>query len=184
MPNVPPGEIEDIHTDKYYVDYEGPHGEHTFLLRMASGTVSGTALARVAAFVNAIKGFVFTGTVFNQVRFSAAASKVSFPTTWTPITATSGITHTEALHPRFMSFVGRDSANVRTRIMLLGATPAVDADYRLLETEVSGSLDAAFTALRSTTTPFLTVNGLVPFWAPYVNTGYHAYFQRKRRRIG
>jgi hypothetical protein len=175
-------EIPDTFTDRYYLDYEGPAGAHTLLFRFLPATPLADVTTRLTAVITAMKAWVVPQVSFKTLRRAAAGSPFSFNVAWTPIVGTSATAIAAAGYPQFVSWLGRDSGGVRVRWTLHGASVASDADYRILGSE-NASVQAVITALAATGPSLLTVNGLVPFIAPYANTGYNAYFQRKRRKV-
>lgn len=172
----------DTFTERYMLDYEGPTGKHTLMFRFVPGILLADATARITAIVNTMRAFVVPATSFNQLRRASAGSPFSFNVDWTPIVGTSATPITSKDYPQFVTWLGRDSSGKRVRWTLHGASIEPDADYRLLGSE-NTSVQAVINALKATGPSVLTVTGLVPFINPYANTGYNAYFQRKRRRV-
>jgi len=173
---------EDIYTARYYVDYEGLSGKHTMMFRFAPEVTDTEARTRITAVLTQLKTTVPASTVFNGLRRAAAGSAFSFPITWTNIVGTNATVPTANQYPQFISYVGRDVAGTRVRVTVHGVSGGPDTDYRYLENE-QASVAAALVALRATGPSILTKGGLVPFWNSYANTGYNAYFQRKRRKV-
>lgn len=175
--------VPDIHTDRYWADYEGPAGKHSMLFRFLPSVSEADAVTRITAVLNQFKTQVPATVQFNQVRKSFAGSNVSFPITWTPIVGTNATPLVGAQFPNFISYVGRDMNGVRTRMTLQGVPNIPDTDFRLLSGEVP-SVAATLAALRAIAPSIMTVSGLIPIWNSYANTGVNAYFQRQRRKEG
>jgi len=179
--NLP--DIEDIYSQRYYLDYEGAMGKHTMLFRFAPSASEADCKQKIINVVTAWRAQAHTSVTWNVLRYSAPGSHVSFPTTWTPIVGTHATAQLPQNYPAFLSVVGRDSEGRRARMMMFGVTATPDTDYRYHSTD-HAQYAAIITAFKAATpTPLVSKGGLVVFWNDYVNSGYHAYFQRKRRQV-
>lgn len=172
----------DVYTDRYWLRYQGAGGTHEMLFRFLPATPDADAKAKILEVVTTLKVFVPVTTSFNGMRFAAAGSVNSFPTTWASVAGTNGAGVPANGAPAFFTWVGRDSGGTRIRLTLLGTVDQPDANYRRTPAE-SPSVAAVIASLRDVTpTAIVTVAGLIPIWADYANVGYNAYFQRKLRR--
>jgi len=173
---------QDIYTARYYVDYETITGRHTMLLRLLPEVSVADAKTRIIAFLNVLKTYAPTTTSFAGLRHAAPGSPFSFSTSWTPIAGTSAATFLPPMYASFVSLVGRDSSGVRTRITLHVTTATPDVDYRTDPIESAGAVNL-LAAVAAGPNQFVSKAGFLPIWNQYLNNGYNAYFQRKRRRV-
>lgn len=170
-------------TDRYFLDYEGPAGQHTVLFRFAPSAVQADAIDKVEQVATAMAPFLTPDTTFHQLRVSQSGTLVSFPVAWTPIDGTSEDTMTPEEYPNFVSWVGRDQSGVRVRWTLQGIPLNPDADYRIPAGD-NVAVQAVLSALSGGAALLVTASGAVPILNQYANFGRNAYFQRQRRRVG
>ena len=176
-------EIEDDYTKRYFLDYEGPAGKHTMLFRFDPSASDADCKGKITNVVNALKTQVHSTVLFNGLRYSAPATRVSFPTTWTTIVGTNTITPLPQNYPAFISLVGRDTQGRRARLMLLGVSGVPDADYRIQRQDHAQYATIIDTVRAATPTPLMSKGGFTVIWNDYINAGFHSYFQRKRRIV-
>jgi hypothetical protein len=168
-------------TDRYWVDYEGPAGKHSIMFRFPSAAVESAAITTIRAIITAMRIFQPTTATFIGLRKSEALTVVSFPKAWDPIVGLNSGTFTANMYPQFISWVGRDSNGIRVRYTLQGCPFVPDTDYRLPRPS-SADVDAVLDAFDAATEKPVTAGALVPVMNNYANTGFNAYFQRKRRK--
>lgn len=167
---------------RLFIDYEGPMGQHTLQFRQSAGDSSAVAATKAAEFINTVKGIVYNGVTFNAARWAVAGSNVSNPIAWTPIAGTAAGTQAAAAFPIFVSWIGRTTGGRRVRLFLYGTNINPDSDFRLGIGDATW-VSASVSRLNSSPYPIYGIDGLPPVWKSYVNVGYNAYFQRKRRVV-
>lgn len=175
--------LPDNLTDRYWVDYSGLMGKHSMLFRTIPGTDLEAATARIVEVVQTLTAWSFTTTVFFQLRRSVVGTDVSFPVPWTPIAGGATAQQLPQDYPQFVSWVGRGLDGVRVKFSLQGTNVEADADYRQYA-DNTPQVAATIAALSDPVTPFVTASGGQFILNNYANTGFNAYFQRKRRRSG
>jgi hypothetical protein len=168
-------------TDRYWVDYEGLAGKHSIMFRFPSATAEEDATARILAIINAMRIFQPTSASFIGLRKSEALTTVSFPRAWTTVVGLNSGTWTAPMYPQFISFVGRDASGIRVKYTLAGCPFVPDTNYRIGRSE-STDVAGVLNAIEGGTVHPVTAAALVPVMNNYANTGFNAYFQRKRRK--
>lgn len=174
---LPP--LPENNTARYFVDYEGPYGKHSAQFRANHGGDPASVIPTIQGLINAIKPAIFADTTFNGLRFADVGSNISNPLTWAPIQGTAVGTLAPEFYPRFFAFWGRGPDGRETKLTFYGGNIGVSADYRMTGGE--NSTVAAGVLYLNTQSVFQTISGSRPIWKQYANTGYNAYFQRKRR---
>jgi len=169
-------------TRRYWLDYEGIMGKHTFQVRTIGGVSDATLVTALQNFLAPLLPIVHNSVVFNALRKAEAGSNVSNPVAWSLVTGASSTALLPPNYPRFVSFVGRSPNNRRVRIYLYGTTLAISDDYRLNFSE-SAAIQDAVAYLNSVACPFVAVDGFDPVWKLYGNQGYNSYHERKRRVV-
>lgn len=158
-------------------------GKRSIQLRVAVGTAQAAAITGAQQLVTLLADLVYTSVVFNGLRYSEPGTNISNPVQWSPINGQVAGVIDGARYPRFMTFVGRSPDGRKVRFALYGIVGFPDNDYRTLVSENAG-VSAVVAYLNNDTNPFRTISGLRPVWKQYVNQGYNAYFQRRRRAVG
>lgn len=175
--------LPDNLTDRYWIDYSGLMGKHSMLFRFIPATPLQDATDRIEEIVTALAGFSYTTTTFYQLRRSVVGTDVSFPVPWVTIAGGAVAAQQPQDYPQFVSWVGRGLDGVRVRFSLIGTNIEADADYRLYS-DNTPAVQTVIDALADPVTPLVTASGGQFILNNYANTGFNAYFQRKRRRSG
>lgn len=81
--------------------------------------------------------------------------------------------------PDYIDFVGRSLAGRRVRVTVFGPTD-LGGNYRVSIGEFA-SIATALAALQSEPTVFWAIDGTVPNWKSYANTGVNSYWQKQQR---
>lgn len=169
-------------TRRYWLDYEGVMGKHSFQVRTGGGVTDATVVTALQNFLNPLLAVIHNSVVFNSLRRADAGTNVSNPVPWSIITGASATALLPPNYPRFISFIGRSGFNRRVRIYLYGTTIGITDDYRLNFSE-SSAVEAAVAYLNSVACPFVSIDGFDPVWKAYANQGYNSYHERKRRSV-
>lgn len=179
--------LPENNTNRLFLDYEGPSGQHSLLFR-ANDTIDGPAMIdQISTVLPELLAVWNTQTNISGWRFGEAGSSVTLPLEGPTGTGSAGVAVGPADYPAFVAFVGRSVLGRRWRLTLYETQTLPDTDYRLPEAQMPATLAALHTALESVYfnpgTQFCAIDGAQVLFYSYVNTGYNAYQQRKRRRV-
>lgn len=176
MPLLP---LPEDNTARYFLDYEGPYGKHSTQFRANPQGDPASVIPAIQGLINAVKPAIFSDTTFTGLRYADAGSNISNPLSWAPISGTATGTLAPEFYPRFFAFWGRGPDGRELKLTFYGGNVGVSADYRMTGGE--NATIAACILYLNTQSVFTTISGSRPVWKQYANTGYNAYFQRKRR---
>lgn len=174
---LPP--LPESNTGRFFVDYEGPYGKHSFQLRGNFDTDPASAVPSISSLLNTVKPVIHQDTTFTGVRYAMTGSNISNPVGFTPIQGTATGTLATTDYPRFFAFWGRGMDGRETRLTFFGGNVGVTSDFRVSVGE--NATIAAVVTLLNQTSIWTTISGSRPIWKNYANAAYNAYFQRKRR---
>lgn len=174
-----PPPLPESNTGRFFVDYEGPYGRHSFQLRGNFDTDPQSAIPSISSLLNAVKPVIHQDTIFTGVRYALTGSNVSNPVGFTPIQGTATGTLAPEFYPRFFAFWGRGPDGRETRLTFFGGNIGVTSDYRIVPGE--NATIASVITLLNTTSIWTTISGSRPVWKSYANIAYNSHFQRKRR---
>jgi hypothetical protein len=166
-------------TDRYKVNYTAVGFNHDFQVRTDASASAGGLGSVVGAFLTALAPQLYPVLV-QTVEFAVAGSGVFNPVT----TGIEGVTYgtgspAPLLAPQFIGFQGRTSGGRKVRLSVFGIRPE-ENDYRF-DPGDNSDIDAAINVLQGASHYFLGIDGVVPLWYDYSNTGFNAYWQRKLR---
>lgn len=174
---LPP--LPESNTARYFLDYEGPYGKHSAQFRANPAGDPASVVPTIQSFINTLKPAIHTDTTFTGVRYADVGSNISNPLGFAPVSGTATGTLATEHYPRFFAFWGRGPDGRELKLTFYGGNIGVTSDYRIGPGE--NSTIAACVLYLNTTSVFTTISGSRPVWKQYANTGYNAYFQRKRR---
>lgn len=166
-------------TARFKVFYTNHDVQHSIVVR-STPVSPATFGVQFDAFFDTISALL-PDTVIDSVEFAASGSNI-FNAVTTGIegdTYGSGIT-VEPLAANFLSFIGRTSGGKRARLYIYGINADQALNYRYTAGE-SASVDAATALLPTMVGSFLGIDGLVPVWKSYANTGVNTHWQKELR---
>lgn len=168
-------------TVRWYLDYQFSGGQHTACFRSSDLGPDSPVPDMIRTLITHLRPKLASSWTSLRLRRSAVGSNLSFPVPFAPIVGGSAVDVTSMEQARFGSFTGRGATGRRVRITFFGLHINGEPDFRV-DTAPDPEFTAAINYLRSGTPVFCTVDGTIPVWNDYMNTGYNAYFQRKFRR--
>lgn len=172
----------DTVTWRFDINYEGNSGQHQMRVRVRPDFTENQAVTSALLARDLMAPVLHDDVVLTTVERYAPGETFSIPLVVAPLqgVVTGGIG--PELFPRFISMVGRSLTGRRVRYYLYETPVAVDADYRV-PVGVAVELDALRAHLDNPATGICAIDGSDIRIAPYYNTGYNAYYQRKRRQV-
>lgn len=174
---LPP--LPEYNTGRFFIDYEGPYGKHSAQLRGNFDVDPQSAVAAISSLLTTLKPIIVQDTTFTGVRYALSGTNISNPLSFAPIQGTAAGTLAQIDYPRFFAFWGRGPDGRETKLTFYGGNVGVTNDYRITGGE-NATIAAVINQLNSSS-QWTTISGSRPIWKQYANTGYNAYFQRKRR---
>ncbi len=166
-------------TDRYKFFYSNGGTQHTAIVRTA-GIGAAAVGVFFDAFLTALAGTIFS-TTLDEAQFAPSGSSIFN----TVVTGIEGNTYGSGTGDatdvaNFVGFVGRTSGGRRSRIFVYGTDVAGSIDYRIATGE-SAAVDAAVGVINTASGCFLGIDGLLPVWKAYANTGVSAHWQKALR---
>lgn len=166
-------------TARTVVRYSSGGNTHDLVVRHAN-TAAPTAIGTaVDAFLTALDPNLWGMVVLDAIRYPVNVN-ISTPS----ILGIEGNTYgagspSTEQEPDYIDFVGRSIAGRRVRVTVFGPTD-LGGNYRVSIGEFA-SIAAALTALTSDADVFWAIDGTVPNWKSYANTGVNSYWQKQQR---
>jgi len=172
--------ISPDNTKRYFLDYSTCGFDHTLLCRTESTVTASDAGGTIAAFLDAIDS-VFRLITVVGFRVAVVGSNITTSVTW-PGAGTYGSGAGSAYESaQYLDFVGRGGTGHRARVAVFGCIfSEVGNNYRL-ESAENALVAAAIAELTSDTSIFNDIDGQIPVWHTYANTGVNAYWRNKIR---
>lgn len=167
-------------TWRAWLDYEGPGGQHSIMLRFPGDRSQAVVEARLNSFAALLLPLLYDDVQIVSARASAPQTTFSFPLTVAPAQGAVPGAQAAADYPRFVTFSGRTNTGRRVRYFLYNTPVAVDADYRV-PVGVTPDLDNLRVFLDDITNDVVAIDAAPAFLYNYYNTGYNAYLQRRAR---
>jgi hypothetical protein len=177
--------LPDNSTNRLWLDYRGEFGEHTVQFRTSTVTDIFAFMDTVQLAIDGASSLWSPDTLFYQWRFSGAGTNVSSVVRTIGIDGTANVPLTAPNWPRFFSVIGRAPDGRRVRYSFFGGQFILEGDYRL-EPGDDARMDAIRGALAGEAAAgrLVSISGVPPLLATYLNVGYNAYWQRQRRKNG
>lgn len=166
-------------TARFKVFYTNQDVQHSIVVR-STPVSPATFGAQFDLFFDAINPLL-PDTAIDSVEFAAQGSNI-FNAVTTGIesnTYGSGIT-VEPLAANFISFIGRTAGGKRVRLFVFGINADTALNYRYTAGEIA-AVDAAVALLPTMVGSFIGIDGLVPVWKTYANTGVNSHWQKALR---
>jgi hypothetical protein len=163
--------------------YTGPMGLRSVMFRCLNDASIAPAFEAVSAVLVANMNLFANSVGFTNVDIYQEGQDYSNPAAWELLEGTNSSTLNPIEYPRFYSFVGRGLTGRRLRTFFYGMPGlTLQGDYRVTGSEVPALMDfrADLAALYSSGVLCDIAKSQV-FLKAYANTGYNAYYQRKRR---
>lgn len=166
-------------TARFKVSYTNQLNQHAAVVR-STPVSPATFGTQFDALMTALVGIIPT-TVIDVVEFAASGSDIFNPV----VTGIEGNSYgagptSERFAAHFLSFIGRTSGGRRVRLFIFGIDALVANDYRYVSGEIP-QVDAAIAVIAGATGSFLGIDGLIPSWKSYANTGVNTHWQKELR---
>jgi hypothetical protein len=180
--------LPDNNSGRYFVDYVANGREHTVMFRYPAGALPnepGIAfLESCREFLDEANAVMPSDYTLTGARYSASGTNFTVPLDTPVLEGTPTGTPDLANAPAFWTFIGRTLGGRQSKVLLIGV--AVDPNdggtneknYRLTSAE-NGTVTTMVATLNASGQ--CAIDNLEPNWYPYVNLGYHAYWQKALR---
>jgi len=165
-------------TIRFRVFYTNCSHQHS--LQVRSGSSPAVVGSLVDSFFTAL-GNVISATVIDFVDFAASGSSVFNPVT----TGIEGNTYagfgggTTVQAAQYIDYVGRTAGGRRVRWSVFGIGNLF-TDFRAVSAE-NAQVDAGRAILAGAGAVIIGIDGLIPSWKTYANTGVNAHWQKALR---
>lgn len=170
-------------TPRLFIDYTSEGQQHVMQVRLAIGSGEPEAIAMYNAITGALAPQMWNQDSFRGARLSAANSTLSFPIAVDPVAGTNPFAPGVGKEPAFWSLTGRDTLGRRVRCTFFSPYVPQDEEYRDV-VSAQPNINGWRNALIQTAGGARSVSGSPVVWNNYVNIGFNAYYQRKKRRTG
>lgn len=174
--------LPDNNTQRTFIDYSGPTGEHTVQLRFDSTADFSALVSYTNTIATLVADALWDQMDVTGLRYAGLGQNFSIPLGFTPLPGQVAVSVAEANFPRFVSFVGRSAGGRRVRFYLWGVHFNTPSNYRF-PLGVAAELDALHTALSVDTADLCAIDSLPFTLKNYINVGYNSYYERKRRLV-
>lgn len=172
--------LPENNTTRWWLDYATADYQHSLQVRTDNTATLGQVGTFFDDFFSALIPLLAGITVVG-LRRAVMGSNISVPQVWSGPSGYGGGTVGDINEPAYVSFVGRDIQGRRLRMFVYGLVGVSQGDYRWQPAESPAVTDALQVLRTAPTGVSLTIAGLLPTWNNYANTGFNAYYQRKRR---
>lgn len=167
-------------TNVLFVDYSVSGFTHTLQCRFDGDDTGADAMTTVTAFWEALSPQMYDMTV-EGARVQLLGTDVSFDVVWSGATGYGDGGGEPFQSALFVDFIGRSPGGRRVRASTFGFKGYVPGDnYRAVPGE-NAQVDDVVELLQSSGAAFLAIDGTVPVWKNYANTGINAYWRNKIR---
>ena len=167
-------------TAVWFLDYTVCGEGHTLQARSGDGVDASEASSDLDQFLSAITDELFELTIV-RLRHRAAGSSVSLPVTWSGGATYGSGAGVHADSAQYGDFVGRSFEGRRVRLAVFGWKGTIEGDDFRVSTAEDSLIADAVALLNGTSDFFLAIDGTVPVWYGYANTGDNAYWRNRIR---
>lgn len=174
--------LPDNNTQRTFIDYSGPTGEHTMQVRFDGDANFGGLIAYTNTLAVLLADTLWDQMDVTGLRYSGPGQNFSINLPFTPISGALAVNLDPADFPRFVSFVGRSTQGRRVRFFVWGV-PFVTPDNYRFPLGVAQQLDDLHSGLSVDTADLCAIDGQPFVLKNYINVGYNSYYERKRRVI-
>lgn len=164
-----------------WLGYTSEGVEHEMEMRFADGTADSTIVNAATGIANALRDLMLPSDSFLSLRVRAKGSNLSFPLAFSAITGNNPNAVPAGQEPNFLSLTGRSSGGRRVRMTFFTPHAEPNERYRFALGDVTAGA-AWLNQVQAGANNIVAIDGLVPVWNQYINTGTNSYWQRQRRR--
>lgn len=168
-------------TARVFVDYTVAGHQHTLQCRFDAPNTPSDCLPVIGDFLTAFGNQLYASTLVG-VRYTVAGGTVSspfsavgMPTSWGSGAATGNES------AQYYDFIGRTTGGRRVRVSVFGAVNVSVNDVFRIPISGNPPWSDALDVLEAAEGVFIGIDGLQPYWHPYVNTGINAYWRNQIR---